>query len=93
MKKQITRISVVQSAKVAAALYFVITIPFMVIMALIMAVIPGRGMGMGIGMMIMLPILYAIFGFLFSLLGGWIYNMVASVVGGFEFSVTEVGGN
>ena len=93
MKKQIKRISLLQSAKVAAALYFVITIPFVAIMALFMAVMPGRGMGGGLMMLIIAPVLYALFGFLFSLLGGWIYNMVASQIGGFEYTSEEVSGS
>lgn len=46
--------------------------------------------GLGIAMMLIFPILCAVFGFLFTLLGAWIYNMVASKMGGFEFTTTEV---
>ncbi|MES2316670.1 MAG: hypothetical protein V4631_04180 [Pseudomonadota bacterium] len=88
MKKQITSVSMLQSAKVMAALYFVLSLPFLVIMGL--GTMFSASPGLGIAMMLIFPILYAVFGFLFTLLGAWIYNMVASKMGGFEFTTTEV---
>ncbi len=95
MKKQIVRVSVFQSAKVMAALYVAMTIPLMLIGALFMSRLPGGGMGMfgGVMMLVLMPVLYGVFGFLFSLLGGWIYNMIASQIGGFEFTTEEVSGS
>jgi hypothetical protein len=91
MKKQIVRVSVLQSAKVAAALYLVISIPLCVLM-LIPAMIMGTGVGgFSVVMLIAMPVLYTVFGFLFTLVGAWVYNMVASQVGGFEFTTREVG--
>lgn len=37
-----------------------------------------------------MPILYTMFGFVFALLGAWMYNVAASMVGGFEFTTAEV---
>ncbi len=93
MKKQIVNVSMLQNAKVAAALYFVVTIPFVLLFAIGMAFAPDSGalgVGMGIGMLIILPVLYAVFGFLFTLLFAWIYNLVAARVGGLEFTTVEV---
>jgi len=93
MKKQIVSVSILQNAKVAAALYFVVTIPFVLLFAIGMSFAPGSGamgVGMGIGMLIIVPVLYAIFGFLFTLLFAWIYNLVAARVGGVEFTTVEV---
>jgi hypothetical protein len=91
MKKQIVRVSVLQSAKVAAALYLVISIPLCVLM-LIPAMIMGTGVGgMSVVMLIAMPVLYTVFGFLFTVVGAWIYNLVAAQVGGFEFTTREVG--
>jgi hypothetical protein len=94
MKKQIIRISLLQSAKVAAALYFVLTLPFVAIFAVMMSFAPSGSFGMigGLAMVVIAPVMYAIFGFLFSLLGGWIYNVVAGQIGGFEYTTTEVAG-
>ncbi len=47
--------------------------------------------GMGIGFMILLPVLYALMGFIFGVLGAWVYNLLARWMGGFEFDfVTQV---
>ena len=91
MKKQVISVSMFQTAKVMAALYFVISLPFLVIMGL--GMLFSSAPGMGFAMMLVFPILYAVFGFLFTLLGAWIYNMVASKMGGFEFTTVEVSGN
>jgi len=91
MKKQIVQVSILQSAKVMAALYFVISIPFALLMMIPAMLSPTPSIG--IGMLIMMPIFYTIFGFLFSLLGAWIYNLVAARIGGFEFQTAEVGVN
>lgn len=89
MKKQITRVSVAQSAKVAAALYFVISLPFVVLM-LLSAMFAGGGVGMSVTMLIFGPILYAVFGFIFTAIFAWVYNLVAAKIGGIEYVSTEV---
>ncbi|MEO6918727.1 MAG: hypothetical protein ABI171_06860 [Collimonas sp.] len=89
MKKQISRISPVQTAKVVALLYFVISLPFVILMSLFFAVVPGVKAPMT-GMMFVFPFLYLIFGFIFTVIGAWIYNLVAKWVGGVEFTTTEI---
>ncbi len=96
VKKQIIAVSVLQNAKVAAALYFVISLPFLALIAIGMAFAPsesGMGAGMGIGMVIIMPLMYAFFGFIFTLIFAWLYNLVAKRVGGFEFTTAEMGSN
>ena len=47
---------------------------------------------LGIGMLVAMPFLYALVGFLFTLLGAWVYNLVAAQTGGIEYtSVTATG--
>jgi hypothetical protein len=93
MKKQIVRVSILQSAKVAAALYLVISIPLCLLM-LIPAMLGGGAIpGFSVVMLIAMPVLYTVFGFLFTLVGAWVYNLVASQVGGFEFTTVEVAGD
>jgi hypothetical protein len=89
MKKQIVRVSILQSAKVMAVLYFVISIPFALLMMIPAMLSPAPGMG--VGMLILMPVFYMVFGFLFSLFGAWIYNLVATRIGGFEFQTVEIG--
>jgi hypothetical protein len=88
MKKQIVRVSPFQCAKVMAALYLVMSIPFV----LFMLAMPMPAGAMPKWALIAMPLFYVLFGFLFSLLGAWIYNLVAGVVGGFEYTTREVPG-
>jgi hypothetical protein len=89
MKKQIVQVSVVQSAKVMAAVYLVTAIPVVVLAALFMsAVMPA---GVGIAMLIVMPVAYAAGAFIGVAVGAWIYNQVAARFGGFEFTTAEVG--
>jgi hypothetical protein len=93
MKKQIVRVSILQSAKVTAALYLVISIPLCLLM-LIPAMFGSGGIpGFPVFMLIVMPVFYTVFGFLFTLIGAWVYNLVASQVGGFEFTTAEVAGD
>jgi hypothetical protein len=89
MKKQIVQVSVVQSAKVMAAVYLVTAIPVVVLAALFMsAFMPA---GVSVAMLIMTPVFYAIGAFIGAAIGAWIYNLVAARIGGFEFTTAEVG--
>jgi hypothetical protein len=92
MKHQITRITPVQTAKVIAVLWFIITIPMMLLMSIPMMFMPGPKPPMFSGFMIMLPIIYAIFGFIFTAIGAWVYNWVASKIGGVEFDLGDANG-
>ena len=88
MKKQIATISILHNAKLAAIIYLVFSVPMVAIMAVPMML---SGMpGPGLGMLIMMPILYVVFGFIFTAVGAWVYNLVAAKFGGFEFTTSEI---
>ncbi len=91
MKKQIINVAPLQAAKVAAVLYLVISIPFVLIFGLIgMSAMRGSGIpGLSVTALIFVPILYAVFGGLFTLIGAWVYNLVAGMTGGFEITTRE----
>ena len=89
MKKQIVQVSVVQSAKVMAAVYLVTAIPVVVLAGLFMSSFMPAGAS--IAMLIMMPVAYAIGAFVGAAIGAWIYNLVAARIGGFEFTTAEVG--
>ncbi len=48
---------------------------------------PLFGILLGVGAVIGLPLLYGFFGFLGGLLVAWIYNLVASRIGGLELNL------
>ena len=91
MKKQLVNISMLQSAKVAGALYLVISIPFIILFTLFTMFRGGlSGFFGSLFMMVITPVIYAVVGFVFTLIGAFVYNIVASKIGGFEYVSKEV---
>jgi hypothetical protein len=86
MKKQITSVSLVQTAKVAAAIYFVLACVGAVFFALA-SLFSGKFGGFFLA--ILAPFIYAAVGFVFVFIGAWVYNLVAKRVGGIEFTLTD----
>lgn len=86
MKTQIVHISKLQTAKVMAALYLVISIPMM-----LFVIVPSLYMHQPIswGMFLWMPVMYTIMGFVFTFLGSWIYNGIAGLIGGIEFTISD----
>lgn len=88
MKKQVVSVSILQNAKVMAALYLVLSIPFTLLM--IIPALMGQGAGVSVAMLVLMPLLYTLIGFVFTLVGAWVYNVIAARIGGFEFTTVEV---
>ncbi|MCC2962559.1 hypothetical protein LK540_19200 [Massilia sp. IC2-278] len=91
MKKQVVSVSILQNAKVMAALYFAISLPFTLLMTIPALMGQGQGAGFSIVMLVLMPFLYTLIGFVFTLVGAWVYNVIAARIGGFEFTTAEVG--
>lgn len=90
MKKQIVNVSVIQSAKVLAVLYMLISLPVLAVMAVI-GVFSGN-VGSAIAMLVIGPLMYGLVTFLCTGLLAWLYNVAARRVGGLEFSTEEMSG-
>ncbi|MEW6369551.1 MAG: hypothetical protein AB1584_01340 [Pseudomonadota bacterium] len=88
MKKQVVSVSILQNAKVMGALYLVISIPLTLFMTI--PAVLTQGAGVSILAMVLMPLLYTAFGFVFTLFGAWVYNLIAARIGGFEFTTGEV---
>ena len=88
MKKQIERVSVMQNAKMVAVLYLVLSVPALAIFYGF-AAMTGQG-ALSVVAMVVFPLAYGVSGFVTTLIGAWLYNLVASLVGGFEFTTKEV---
>lgn len=84
MKKQIINISPIQTAKVFALLYFLISLPLVGFMAISFSFSPAPKPALGF--LVLFPFMYLIFGFIFTALGAWVYNIVANWVGGIEYT-------
>ncbi len=87
MKIQVTNVSVGQSAKVFAIMYMLVSLPIFVVLAAFG--ILGGG-GMAIIALVLAPILYGVAAFLGAGLSAWLYNVVAKMVGGLEYSTKEI---
>lgn len=86
MKKQLIRVSVLQSSKIVTALYFLMGFIYTII-GIPMLIFGGSHLRvMGI-IYILMPIIMAIFGFIFFVVFAAVYNLLAKFLGGFEFEV------
>lgn len=87
MKQQIIHVGKLQAAKVAAALYFFLSVPLAAAMVFAPA---NEGVRFSWGMFFFVVGAYVLAGVIISFLGAWIYNGVARLIGGIEFTVVEV---
>ncbi len=71
-------------------------IPFMIIGPNLMALAPesaqedvpkGLFVGLGVGFALAMPLLYGAMGFVFGLISGFVYNLLAKWVGGIEVEI------
>ena len=94
----IRRVGPLSLAKVTGVLYAIIGLFFGGIMSLFSMVGSAfapqgsdagfMGMAFGVAAIVILPIFYGILGFVFSLIGAALYNVIAGMTGGVEIEVT-----
>ena len=48
---------------------------------------PGVAAVVGVAAIVVFPLLYGLMGFVATLIGAWLYNVVAGIVGGIELDV------
>ena len=92
MNKRLSRIAPWQAGKLFALIYFMVSLLFVIPMALVSAFArmpQGAKPPWGLGFIICLPFLYALAGLVFVPLGCWVYNIAAKLVGGLQISVTD----
>ena len=93
----ITRVAPMSFAKVAGVVYALMGLMFggIVSLASLVGAFAGNdgdggmffGALFGVGAVILLPIFYGCMGFVTTLIGAWLYNVVSGMVGGFEVDV------
>lgn len=89
MKKQIARISILQSSKIVVALYAIMGL-FYSLAGIPMIIFGGRELQiMGIVYCAM-PLGLALFGFIFFAIAAALYNLLARWLGGFEVEIKEI---
>jgi hypothetical protein len=95
MTKRLTRISPWQTAKTLAAFYFAIALIVGIPLGLLIQLapeMPGQEKP-GIMIFLALPFLYGIAALIFVPLACWLYNFVANMMGGVEFTTVETAPN
>jgi hypothetical protein len=102
MQLRLKRIAPLQAGKMLGAFYGLLSLIFVPFMLIFMAVgsfaAASRGgasgmplmMGMGVGFMIFLPVVYGVLGFIFGVIGAFIYNLMGRWIGGFELEFEPV---
>jgi hypothetical protein len=89
MKKQLIRISILQSSKILTALYVLMGFLYTLI-GIPMVIFGGTQMRI-IGFIYLLgPILFGALGFIFFVIFAALYNLLAKWLGGFEIEVKNV---
>ena len=88
MTTQIRRISVHQTARIFAIMYFVLLLLLVPVGIGILVLAPSPQRGMGV-FFIFAPVIYAICGYVAVALFSAIYNLLAPRVGGIEFELTD----
>jgi hypothetical protein len=92
----IKRVGPVSCAKVVAALYMIVGVAIGALISLgsmaggMASEAPwmaGLGAAIGIAAIVVLPLVYGALGFVATLIGAWLYNIAAGIVGGIEIDV------
>ena len=91
MRHRIRRVPPLQVAKVAGVLYAVMGLLFLPFFLLVSSFAPAEagdmGFGFSTGFAVAMPLLYGGFGFVFTLIGAALYNLVAGFVGGIDIEL------
>ena len=88
------RIAPFPAARVLAVLYMIIgalLMPFLLLAALVSPQEATAGRSIAVIVSFMLPFIYAFVGFFIGLIGGYLYNLVARLMGGIPVSFSAEG--
>lgn len=86
MKKQVVRISVLQSSKIVTALYVIFGFLYTLI-GILMLIFGGKEPRVIVIIYLLMPIIMAILGFIFFVIFAALYNFLAKYLGGVEVQI------
>jgi len=89
MKKQLSRISILQSSKITTALYVLMGFIYSAI-GIAILVFGGEKLKVIAIIYILMPIVMGILGFIFFVIFAAIYNLLAKWLGGIEVEVKDI---
>jgi ABC-type dipeptide/oligopeptide/nickel transport system permease component len=84
MTNRVVHVSVHQTAKIVAILYTLMALVFVPIGVLFAL---RQGQEVSWRLLVLVPLLYGLASYVFGAVACWLYNVVAGVVGGIEFTV------
>lgn len=87
MRKQVVKMSVHQSSKVLALLYFVLSAIFVVPIGFLLYTLTGE---LDILTLFIIPFAYLAFFYVVSVLVFWTYNLIGRSFGGIEFELEDL---
>jgi type III secretory pathway component EscR len=85
MKQQITRLSPHQNGKVAAVLAAVVSLIVLVPVFLLASLAGAGTQGMPLWAIFILPVIYLIVGYIATVIGCALYNVITPMTGGIEY--------
>ena len=96
MMHRVRRFGVIQTANMAAMMYFAMTIIFLVPFFILASMLPDMGDESGMAWfsgaaLFFVPPLYAAFGWVATAIMCWFYNMIAGFVGGIAVEIEPEG--
>lgn len=83
---EIKRVGVLQAAKLMAIMYLIVSAVIVVPLGFI-GLFTSATKSPAALLVVLLPVVYAVFGFVFTAIGCWVYNVVAAMVGGFRIEL------
>lgn len=89
MKKQLIRISILQSSKIITALYALMGLVHFLIGVPLIILGDAQLRFMGI-IYVLMPVILAVVGFIFFVIFAWLYNFLARRFGGFEVEIKNI---
>ena len=89
MKKQVTRISILQSSKIIVALYVLMGFIYTLI-GIPMILFAGEGLRVMAIVYCVMPVIMGVFGFIFFAIFGAVYNVLAKFLGGIEVEISNI---
>jgi hypothetical protein len=90
MRKQVKHISVHQSSKVIALLYFLIALIICIPVSAVIFIYGDKTQAVGF---LIAPFAYLVVSYILFSFVSWIYNRIANVFGGIEFTIETIDEN
>jgi hypothetical protein len=87
LQYRLTRFGIHSTALIVGIIYFILAIVCIPIVYLISRNAPNGGLPGAV--LVIGPVVYGVFGYVFTAIGCWLYNLIASGTGGMVFTLEQ----